>query len=164
MNVMGYSIPTPSNTVGITAKKLPQTAPSSLSRGAATAKTQVQLNWVGISASADTGGQDVDYKVYFDKATGGTTWSLLADSTNNLTTLTNTVSFQVGKAYQFRVAAFNDFGIGPQSTVFTIWTAITPSGLAEPTTNLFSQTYVEEDDYVLIDWTPTTDDGGLTVS
>lgn len=85
----------------------------------------------------DTGGQDVDYKVYYDKATGGTTWSLLTDSTTNLTTFTNNAVFTVGKAYQFKVAAFNDFGIGPQSVPFTIWTAIAPSGLADPTTQVF---------------------------
>ena len=53
---MGYSIPSNSNTDGILAKKLPQTAPSSLSRGANTGKTAVQLNWVGITANVDTGG------------------------------------------------------------------------------------------------------------
>lgn len=56
MNVMGYSIPSPPNTEGITAKKLPQTAPYNLQRGSATGKTVVQLDWSGISANIDTGG------------------------------------------------------------------------------------------------------------
>ncbi|TNV75036.1 hypothetical protein FGO68_gene6423 [Halteria grandinella] len=164
MNVMGYSIASNSNTDGITAKKLPQTAPSSLSRGVNTGKTVVHLNWVGITANVDTGGQDVDYKVYFDKSTGGTSWYTLTDTTTNLTTYTDSSSFGVGKAYQFKVAAFNDFGVGPQSTAFTVWAAIAPSGLADPTTTLNLLTYVEEDDIILIDWVPPTDDGGLAVS
>ena len=56
LNVMGYSIPSVPNTVGVTVKKPPQTAPSALARGAATGKTSVQLNWTGISADSDTGG------------------------------------------------------------------------------------------------------------
>lgn len=38
-NVMGYSAPSNPNTVGVTAKKAPQTAPSGLSRGTNTGKT-----------------------------------------------------------------------------------------------------------------------------
>lgn len=37
-NVMGYSLPSNLNTEGITVKKLPQTAPTNLQRGAATNK------------------------------------------------------------------------------------------------------------------------------
>jgi hypothetical protein len=110
---MGYSIPSSPNTDGVLAKKLPQTAPSALSRGENTGKTVVHLNWVGITANTDTGGQDVDYKVYFDKSTGGANWYVLTDTTTNLTTYTDSSSFTVGKAYQFKVAAFNDFGTGP---------------------------------------------------
>jgi len=70
----------------------------------------------------------------------------------------------MGKAYQFKVAAFNDLGVGPQSTSFTVWAAISPSGLADPTTTLNLLTYIDEDDIMLIDWVPPTDDGGLSVS
>lgn len=119
---------------------------------------------MGITENVDTGGQDVDYKVYYDKATGGSMWVLLTDSTANLTTFTNNAAFTIGKSYQFKVAAFNDFGIGPYSDPFTVWTAIPPSGLADPTSTAYQLSYVEEDDYVLIDWVPPTDDGGLAVS
>lgn len=70
----------------------------------------------------------------------------------------------MGKAYQFKVAAFNDFGTGPYSSAFTIYTAIVPTGLADPTTTLNLLTYIDDDDIIVIDWNPPTDDGGLTVS
>ena len=161
---MGYSTPSPSNTVGVTAKKLPQTAPSNLVRGAATTKTQIQINWTGITADLDTGGQAVDYIVYFDKNSLGVNWFTLTPSTTNLTTYTDSSSFTTGKNYQFKVAAFNDFGIGPSSAAFTIWAAIAPSGLADPTTTLNLLTYVDEDDVIIIKWTYPTEDGGLTPS
>lgn len=126
----------------------------------------MHLTWTGLSSSSDTGGQDVDYIVQYDKATNGVSWTTIASSTSNLTNFLNgdPGTFTTGKAYQFRVAGWNDFGIGPYSTSFTIWSAITPSGLADPTTTLNENTYVGEDDLIVIKWTPPTDDGGLTVS
>ncbi len=124
----------------------------------------MHLTWTGISANSDTGGQAVDYKVYYDKNTNGANWYTLTESTTNNTYYVENTLFSVGKAYQLKVAAFNDFGVGPQSAAFTIWTAITPSGLADPTTTYYPLTYVEEDDIVVIDWNPPTDDGGLSVS
>lgn len=162
-NVMGYSIPSPSNTFGITAKKLPQTAPSSLQRGSSTTKTTIQINWTGITASTDTGGQVVDYIVYYDKGTAGASWYVLTTSTANMTTWTD-YGFTTGRSYQFKVAAFNDFGIGPQSTAFTIWAAIAPSGQGDPTTTLNTLTYPMEDDIIVINWAQPTDPGGLSVS
>jgi hypothetical protein len=102
----------------------------------------------------------------YDKNSNGVNWYNLTTSTNNLTTFTDTVNFVngTGKNYQFKVAAFNDFGIGPYSSSFTIWAAINPSGLADPTTTLNLMTYVDEDDMVLIKWAYPTDDGGLTPS
>ena len=58
--------------------------------------------------------------------------------------------------------AFNDFGLGAaNSTTFSLWTAIAPSGLAAPTTSLIYNSYTEEDDTILVDWEPPTDMGGL---
>ena len=83
-----------------------------------------------------------------------------------MTTYTDTVDFvnSTGKSYQFKIAAFNDFGIGPYSSPYTIWVAIVPSGLAYPTTTLNLMTYVDEDDIVVIKWAYPADDGGLTPS
>lgn len=159
---MGFSLPSAANTDGVTAKKLPQIAPLNLARGANTGKLQVELTWTALTLNGETGGQVVDYKVYWDK--GSNNWALLADSTNNLTTFLDTTSaYQTGKAYQFRIAAWNDFGIGPQATAFTVWTAIAPTGLSEPSTTVNLLTYVEEDDVVVIDWDPPIDNGGLAV-
>lgn len=62
------------------------------------------------------------------------------------------------------MAAWNDFGVGPQTAPFTVWTAIPPTGLNEPTTTTSLLTYVEEDDIVVIDWDPPLDNGGLPVT
>jgi hypothetical protein len=80
---MGWSVTSDRNTVGVTVKKPPQTAPTNLARGSGTGKTVIQLNWTGISLNTDTGGQPVDYIVYFDKATGGASWFTLTSSTGN---------------------------------------------------------------------------------
>lgn len=73
------------------------------------------MTWTGLTADTDTGGQAVDYKVYYDKATNGASWTTLASTTSNLTTYTNTDAtlFLTGKNYQFKISAFNDFGEGP---------------------------------------------------
>jgi len=163
-NVMGWSTYSVVNTIGITVKKSPQTAPTNLQRGASTGKLVIQLNWSGISSDSDTGGQPVDYIVYFDKATGGATWFVLTSSTANQTTWTDSSSWTTGKSYQFKVAAFNDFGVGPQSAPFTVWAAIPPSGQGSPTTTLNLLTYSMEDDIVVINWPAPTDNGGLAVS
>jgi hypothetical protein len=87
-------------------------------------------------------------------------------STNNATSYQelNTVNFKTGNYYQFKVQAFNDFGAGSFSANFGIWAAIPPSGLAAPSTTLNFNSYVEEDDIVVVDWDPPTDNGGLWVS
>lgn len=119
------------------------------------------MTWTGLIGSSQTGGQDVDYRVYYDKATG--TWTLLNPTTANATSYFEaSANFKVGLFYSFKVQAWNDFGIGvSNSSSFGLWTAIVPSGLAAPTTSLNYNSYTEEDDTILIDWEPPTDMGGL---
>lgn len=74
------------------------------------------------------------------------------------------MNFKTGFLYHFRVQAFNDFGLGPFSAAFGIWCAIPPTGLAAPTTSLNYNSYVEEDDIIVVDWDPPTDNGGLAVT
>jgi len=50
------------------------------------------------------------------------------------------------------------------SSVFGIYTAITPSGFSDPTTTVNTVSYVDEDDIVVIAWSYPVDDGGLTTS
>lgn len=64
----------------------------------------------------------------------------------------------------FRIAAFNDFGIGPYSSSFNIWVAISPNSLSDPTTTLNLMTYVDEDDIIIIKWLYPGEDGGLSPS
>ena len=92
-NIIGYNSASPINTFGVTVKKPPQTAPYSLLRGANTNKTAIQIYWTGITSDSDTGGQAVDYIVYYDKATGGASWYTLTPSTANQTTWTDASSF-----------------------------------------------------------------------
>lgn len=70
----------------------------------------------------------------------------------------------MGILYYFRVIPWNDFGLGLfNSTTFGIYAAIAPSGQGPPTTTLTYNSYVEEDDIVVIDWDLPTDNGGLPV-
>ncbi len=59
---------------------------------------------------------------------------------------------------------WNDFGNGNiWSNAFGIWTAIVPSGMNAPSTTLNYNSYVEEDDFIVIAWDPPSDNGGLAV-
>lgn len=64
---MLWSIPSLPNTVGVTAKKQPQRAVTNVDRGSQTGKTQIHITWTGIYDNVDTGGQPVDYKIFYDK-------------------------------------------------------------------------------------------------
>lgn len=112
-----------------------------------------------MSASSDTGGQAVDYKVYWNQGPSINTWTLLVATTGSATTYTTTASLTTGDAYQFKVVAFNDYGSGPESSIVTVYAAIAPSGLAAPTT-----TYNSVDSTFLIEWSDPTDTGGLTIA
>lgn len=161
---MGWSGQSSPNIIGVTAKKNPQKAVSNLDRGPLTAKTAIHITWTGISENVDTGGQPVDYKIQYDKASGGSTWVQLIGTTNNITSyFENSSNFKVGNLYQFKIVPWNDFGNGQfWSNAFGIFAAVAPSGLAPPTTTLNFVSYVEEDDIVVIDWEPPIDNGGLT--
>lgn len=111
------------------------------------------------STQITIGGQTVDYKVYWNQGSTTNTWVVLASSTSGATTYTTTATLTEGLDYQFYVVAFNNFGDGPSSTTITVYAAIAPSGLSDPTT-----TYNSADSTVVIDWTPPSDNGGLAVS
>ena len=74
------------------------------------------------------------------------------------------MNFKTGYLYYFKVQAFNDFGAGPFSATFGIWCAIPPTGLNAPTTSLNYNSYTEEDDFIVVDWDPPADNGGLAVT
>ena len=59
---------------------------------------------------------------------------------------------------------FNDFGFGlVNSTILSLWVGTLPQGLRDPVTSLTYLTYVSEDDIVVVDWEPPTDDGGFPI-
>jgi hypothetical protein len=112
-NIMGWSGQSNPNVLGVTAKKNPQKVVSNVDRGPLTAKTAIHITWTGISDNVDTGGQPVDYKINYDKASGGTTWVQLIGSTNNITSyFENSSNFKTGNLYQFKIVPWNDFGNG----------------------------------------------------
>ncbi len=81
------------------------------------------------------------------------TWYVLTQTTNNATSYIDYTNFKMGTLYQFRIIPWNDFGTGVfNSTTFGIYAAIVPTGQAPPTTTLTYNSYVEEDDIVVIDW------------
>jgi hypothetical protein len=90
----------------------------------------------------------------------------LIGTTNNITSYyENSANFKTGTQYFFKIVPWNDFGNGLfWSNPYGIWAAILPTGLAAPTTTLNQMSYVEEDDIIIIDWDPPTDNGGLTVT
>jgi hypothetical protein len=51
-NVMGWSGQSLPNTVGVTAKRLPQAAPTGLARGLNTGKNSIHLTWIGLSLNS----------------------------------------------------------------------------------------------------------------
>jgi Fibronectin type III domain len=134
MNSDGYGDYSSVNTAGLNAMKEPQSAPTDLARGSSTSKTAIQLTWTGITTSPANGGitGSVDYAVYWDQ--GSSTWTQLASSTSGATTYTTSTTLTEGGAYQFKVAATNDFGSGPQTSAITVYAAVAPSGLSAPTT------------------------------
>jgi hypothetical protein len=80
---MGWSGQSPPNTVGVTAKRNPQKAVTNVARGINTGKNTIHITWTGLIDNVDTGGQPVDYRIQFDKGSGGSSWVQLVGSTNN---------------------------------------------------------------------------------
>jgi hypothetical protein len=80
MNAVGYSTPSPANTVGSVIQSVPTVAPT-LTKGASSSDTAIFLSWNSIASS---GGSSVTgYKIYkFD----GTNFVLLASVSTSPTT------------------------------------------------------------------------------
>lgn len=127
-------------------------------------RVQIHLTWTGLTLSSETGGDPIDYKVFYDKGTNQATWSVWTATTSNASSYMDT-GFKTGLKYFFKVIPYNDFGNGLyNSSIIGIWAGDMPAGLNEPTTTLNRQTYVDEDDIVIIDWDPPLEDGGLPLT
>ncbi len=73
---------------------------TNVDRGPLTGKTAMHITWTGISDNVDTGGQPVDYRIQYDKGSGGTTWIQLIGTTNNATSyFENSSNFKTGIFY-----------------------------------------------------------------
>jgi hypothetical protein len=55
------------------------------------------------------------------------------------------------------VEAFNTFGSSANSTAFSVYAAISPSGLAAPTT-------LQSVNTIIVDWNQPSDNGGLSIT
>lgn len=156
-NLIGWSTPSLPNTIGETVKTGPQIPVSNLQRGSSTTKTAIQLTWTGISSSPSNGGEDVDYKIYWNQGSSVNSWALLTSTTGLSTSYTTTTSLSTGDQYQFKVSAFNTFGESANSTTVSVYAAISPSGLGAPTT-------LQSVNTIIVDWNPPTDTGGLAIT
>jgi hypothetical protein len=94
-------------------------APTDLADAPAiTLATQIGLTW---NAPAFNGGSPIDYRLWFDDATSGTTFTEVA---SGLTVLTYTVTGLVeGSTYQFYVEARNLYGYSLSNSAVTILAA-----------------------------------------
>jgi len=75
-NLVGPSTSSTLNTVGAVVIGAPQTAITNLASGSSTGPSVVELTW-DVVTSQDSGGSPVDYQVWWDQGSSGTTWSMM---------------------------------------------------------------------------------------
>ena len=100
-NAMGWSNVSPLNTVGATAKTVPQ-AVSTPIRGIETRATKIQTNWTALTTAAETGSSTIlSYHLQWDQGTN--TWVDLVGHPSNSLLTSYTVSSGVsgGTTYKF---------------------------------------------------------------
>lgn len=110
LNGVGYSTPSVDNTVYATVKVAPTTAPT-LSNGAGTSNTQVQLDWPELTTLSAVGYSAVtSYNIYYQVGTY-VFLATVAAQVNPTNTYLHT-SVTAGQTYTYKVAAVNIFGEG----------------------------------------------------
>ncbi len=56
---------------------------TNLARGVLTTRSDIHLTWTGLSQSSETGGDPVDYRIYYDKGTNQAIWNVWTATTSN---------------------------------------------------------------------------------
>ena len=94
-NTYGWSVVSVTNTVGATVRTIPILM-NTPSRGTSTTISQIQVNWLPLSATADMGGSTIlSYHLQWDAGSGSsgtTTWYDLIGLSADSTALTYTVT------------------------------------------------------------------------
>jgi hypothetical protein len=140
-NLVGYS--PVSDTKSILAAQIADEITTLSDAPAVTTSTQIGLTW---TAAAFDGGSDViDYRVWYDSASSGVTFEVLAE--NILESTYTALSMDTGSTYQFKVQARNIYGFSINSiNAVSILAAQKPDVPTAPITSFAT-------DVVTITWT-----------
>jgi len=114
-----------------------------------TTNTQTKVVWTALTGSA-RGGKNVaitNYEVFWDAATNGATWTALTLTTDLFYLKTGLTG---GVTYQFKVRAYNKYGMGDYTASVSIQTSQPPEKPAAPVVEIVGG-------YVKISWTEPVD-------
>lgn len=126
-NTHGWSPVSSTNTLGETVRTKPVQM-NTPTRGTSTTISQIQVNWVALTANADKGGSTIlSYHLQWDQGTN-TYVDLIGFSTES-TAITYTVTSGItgGQTYKFKVRAKNLYGWGDYSAEASIIAAQEPA-------------------------------------
>jgi hypothetical protein len=126
-------------------------APRALTATAGSAS--VSLDWLE-PEFAGGGGGVTGYTIQ-SSIDGGTTWAFSMSTTDSLATVTGLTN---GRAYVFRVAATNNYGISAYSTASA---SVTPVGVPDSPTNLIVSA---ANSGAALTWTAPTNNGGSAIT
>ena len=146
---------------------LVETVPVALaapSRGTLTSDSQLQVDWVAPTGTADGGSVILGYAVYWDDATaasGTQVWTELIgeSSTHTAVTYTRSTGITGGAIYAVKVKAKNKWGWGPFSAVTSILAATVPGAPGVPVTAIDAAT-----GGVSVTWAAPGTTGGVAVT
>ncbi len=135
---------------------VPFTVPGApLSLTATSGKDWVHLTW---SAPLGNGGSPIDnYSVQKWVTIGGGQWNAVATTTSLSYTATG---LSPGTSYSYRIVAHNAAGWGTPSNVVN---ANVPTLPSQPATCQATQLYGKGSDWVRVEWTPPSNNGGAPI-
>jgi hypothetical protein len=110
--------------------------------------------------TGDAAGQDAitSYEIYWDAGTNEASYVLIVNSTSSVSfSATITTGVSSGTLYKFKYRARNQFGAGSYSSVTSIYAAVAPTSVSAPTTTVSGTD-------IVVDWSSSFDNGGLTVT
>jgi len=155
-NTIGYGPYSTENTAGETVLTVPQ-APATPTNGALTSHTQIEIDWVALTTSTETGGLAIDsYNLeWWDNGILIASWEELVGETTPFlaTTHLQIPDVVAGTTYYFRLRAQNALGWGDYSLELEVLAA------SIPTTLLPVTTLDNADTTVNIAWDPPTENG-----
>jgi fibronectin type 3 domain-containing protein len=155
LNGVGYSPVSVDNTVFANVKVKPTAAPT-VSNGAGTSNTQVEITWPELTASADIGYSAVtSYNIYYQVGT----FVYLANVASQVNPTNSYIHTPItaGQSYTYQIAAVNIFGEGVASaSSAAILASLAPLKLAAATVIIIGGD-------VRVLWPATTDDYGSGV-